>query len=279
MLQTIPTAMVDDMDTDFLCVFILPRESFMGHDEADFSNVVVKIYNQEMRDVTSDHPHYVEYFCSGRLGSLHGGLLHLADARSHLTKEAVEQVQANVFAHIVHERQDQMLVQHEKYSAKRKRIDEGVRHLETRAEQMKQKAAEHANMAELWKQLWMKLLQLGEGGVDRGEQSWTQYLVGLCNNDESITQHFPPELADPDLTYPDLLMVVAHVAGKLRDQQKRAETLFTSAQRKGQHIKESNQKRLERSMKKIDEMVNGTEEKAESIKLLGSSNDMIYCTS
>lgn len=68
-------------------VFTVPTDRPLGSDEKDFSAVEVSIFlpNGEQ---SSDKVN-VDIFATGRLGSLSGGLLHLADARPVLQKEEV----------------------------------------------------------------------------------------------------------------------------------------------------------------------------------------------
>lgn len=65
-------------------VIEIPSDSSLGRSDADFSNI-----NHWLVDMEGNHlcNPMVQVFANGKLGTLKGGLLHLSDARSVLSKE------------------------------------------------------------------------------------------------------------------------------------------------------------------------------------------------
>lgn len=71
--------------------FLVPFRDPLGKTFQDFTNVeVTKLdaNHQELDDKPS-----VEYFSSGKLGALHGGLLHLDDHRAILSADDIKDIQ------------------------------------------------------------------------------------------------------------------------------------------------------------------------------------------
>ena len=71
-------------------MFVLPSAGILGNSESSFENVKVTKYDPDLSEID---PGRVEFFSVGRLGALHGGLLHLEDFRKVISQEDLAIVQ------------------------------------------------------------------------------------------------------------------------------------------------------------------------------------------
>lgn len=97
-LETIPLA---NAGAEKLWVFVLPTQKQLGKNDTDYSNIQIKIYNQDLEEITYQGDSGIGFFSSGKLGSLTGGLLHLDDRRERLSAEAIVELQAEQFRAVV----------------------------------------------------------------------------------------------------------------------------------------------------------------------------------
>lgn len=80
-------------------VFVLPSSGILGNSESTFENVKVTSYDA---DFSETGPGNVEFFSVGRLGALHGGLLHLDDFRKVISQEDLAIVQRDTATEAIH---------------------------------------------------------------------------------------------------------------------------------------------------------------------------------
>ena len=71
-----------------LYMFKIPGDEAVGEDEKDFSKVSVEVFKPD--GTPSDEPAKPEFFTTGRLGVLSGGLLNVKDQRRPMSKEDVQ---------------------------------------------------------------------------------------------------------------------------------------------------------------------------------------------
>lgn len=71
-----------------LYMFKIPKDEAIGVNEKDFSNVSVEVFKPD--GTPSDEPPKPEFFTTGKLGVLSGGLLNVKDQRKPMSKEDVQ---------------------------------------------------------------------------------------------------------------------------------------------------------------------------------------------
>lgn len=74
-----------------LYVFIIPSTGILGTSEDDYSLVTVKKIEPTAEHMESASN--IAFFSNGKLGTLHGGLLHLPDYRQVMSAKDIEQLQ------------------------------------------------------------------------------------------------------------------------------------------------------------------------------------------
>ena len=75
-------------------VFLLPSDGILGTAEderADYSNVEIRKYDENLDLVEGENK--AEIFSAGKLGTLHGGLLHIKDFRKQVTAQDMQSMQ------------------------------------------------------------------------------------------------------------------------------------------------------------------------------------------
>lgn len=79
-----------------LYVFTVPHARNLGVAYDSYDNVSWKVFDTHMKEMVVDASD-VQYFSSGKLGSLHGGLLNVDDARTVLSAEDINRMQITQF--------------------------------------------------------------------------------------------------------------------------------------------------------------------------------------
>ena len=75
-------------------VFVVPHGASLGKSFDTYENVQVKVFDDKLQEHEATG---VEYFSSGNLGKLHGGLLNMSDYRAPITAEDLSALQAVQF--------------------------------------------------------------------------------------------------------------------------------------------------------------------------------------
>ena len=92
-----------------LYVFTVPHAGNLGTTYDSYDNVSVKVFDTNMKEVEVNASD-VQYFSTGKLGSLHGGLLNIDDARPVLSAEDIKQMQVTQFEHQVQKARSPSLI-------------------------------------------------------------------------------------------------------------------------------------------------------------------------
>ena len=87
-LQIAPTADV--------WAFVLPSDGVLGSSENDYEHVQIQRYDVNQTLVEEGK---ADFFSSGKLGALEGGLRNLDDVRQSLSKEAICEIQNELGEH------------------------------------------------------------------------------------------------------------------------------------------------------------------------------------
>ncbi len=81
---------------DMFYVFTVPHAGKLGDTYDSYDKVSVKALDANMKEVEVNASD-VQYFSSGKLGSLHGGLLNVDDMRQALSAEDIKKMQTKQF--------------------------------------------------------------------------------------------------------------------------------------------------------------------------------------
>lgn len=90
----------------WIYLFRIPVSAPLGEDEKDYSAVQVSVFSQD--GILATENRTLEYFSTGRLGCLTGGLLNLDDRRKVMSKKDVAHLaEATTEARLATKRTDQ----------------------------------------------------------------------------------------------------------------------------------------------------------------------------
>ena len=76
---------------EFLYVFKIPSDGILGEAHDEYKKVEILKFDRDMNAIPG--PSGAEIFSVGRLGTLHGGLLHLADFRAPASRSDIAALQ------------------------------------------------------------------------------------------------------------------------------------------------------------------------------------------
>eukprot|EP00435_Cladocopium_sp_Y103_P039028 s3536_g10.t1 len=241
---------------DCLRVLIVPAANPLGQNERDFSNVCIQVFDQNLKEITAQKPDEVDFFSCGKLGTLVGGLLHLADARDVMTAQDICKAQAEGFQKQVLLKEAQVEDKKNHLQLKRKRVSDEVDNLRESERVATAKVANLATELATWKTVWGHVCR-GEEVVSKSEQQlWKDYFLAMTGNDETIQNTCPGNLCLPEMSFQEMLLEVAALVTKLSGLKAKADATLQKTSARREMLETRGKKQKDIATKKIERMTN-----------------------
>ncbi|CAK9011053.1 Uncharacterized protein (Fragment) [Durusdinium trenchii] len=241
---------------EFLYVFKIPSDGILGEAHDEYKKVEILKFDRDMNAIPG--PSGAEIFSVGRLGTLHGGLLHLADFRAPASRSDIAALQLVDVEGKIKKSRSGIEQTEAAVSSKKQKREERVASHQGRVDFYERKVNDATRLYSVWNQIWSSV---ADSNTKTAGQQWNQFFLSIAEEDLDTTPH--QFLVDEvELPYGKMLMELAlYVSTLEKDLEKHNKQLKNSRKRKHE-TEQTIQKQDSKALAKIRILQDETAQKA-----------------